>query len=439
MKKKMIGFFVLLVSVAGLAISCGKDSTPPPESSLTVTEFYPLSARPGETVVISGAHFGTTPAENSVTLNNIPASVVSASANELRIVVPDNLNCSGSLKVTVGGKSFTTPVPFVFMQGDIVYVGGYEERGTSRSLVCWQNGIPFVLDTELDLIELNDLFVSNSDVYAVGNSYAESILTAALWKNGTKTFLSDFPRRTSAANGIFVSGGDVYVAGNERFMTSHPDPSSWNIVATYWKNGTKHPLSPGVFSSNAVAVGVRGGDVCVAGNEYDVIFDQGMVVGVVNQAVLWVNGTKTLLGDGDKIDVVDLFVDGSDVYVAGWQSLDNPMKIVLWKNGVKIWVSGDSEHAYPTSLFVSNGNVYMSGYEWQAGYYASTAVLWKNGTKQTLGQSDSRADQVVVVGENVYVAGTEEQTAVLWKNGQKSVLGMRGGSSARALYVVPGQ
>ncbi len=420
MKKSMICFFALLVSIAGLAVSCDKEASPP-EVSLSVSRFHPLSARAGETVVISGSHFGADPADNKVTINEIPVSVVAASENELEIVVPDNIACSGPLTVTVGGRSYTAYSPFTFLRGDWVYVGGSD----SRDLICWGNGQRLLVDEAGSVPvppSLSDLVVVNSNVYAVGSASLGSCTVATLWKNGERTYLGSAPN-FSQANGVCVTGQDVYVAGNEQ-------TSSWVPIATYWKNGEKHPLCDEQSFSDAAAVAVRGSDVYVTGY---------MNNGTLDQAVLWVNGIKTLLDGGDNARAGGLSVDGTDLYVLG-SSSDNATQLLFWKNGVKTLWDGGNEEVRVSSIFVSDGDVYLAGCEVKAG--VEVAAVWKNGTKQTLGdgQKASWVSRVFVVGENVYAAGTEGQTVALWKNGEPVSLPGRtaGSSSATGLYVVPG-
>ncbi len=413
MKKSIIGFLALSATIALLAVSCGNGSTPPPDPdpSLTITGFAPLSARAGETLVISGRCFRPTPAENSVMLNTVSVPVVSATESELQVVVPDDPASTGTVTVTAGGESYTYYTPrFTFLQGDVVYAGGFE----AGSMVYWRNGISVLVGAGT----LRDIFVSNSNVYIAGTAVSESVTMAALWVNGTKTLLGSGPR-TSLASSVFVSGGHVYVAGTEY-------PTSLTSVATYWKDGNKQALGDDVNASSASVVTVRGTDVYVAGYEEN---------GGVTQAVLWVNGTKTVLSDGDNTWVSDLFIEGNDVYVVGVQ---DGVTNVLWKNNVKTVLSTNDATYYVSSVYVSGDDIYQAGSEYTV--TGQVATLWKNGTKQTLGGGQiSWASRVFVAGSNVYVVGQEWQRAVLWKNGEKTYLSEAGTTTVSDLYVVPGQ
>lgn len=75
-------------------------------SALTYSEpyinsFTPISGNVGNTVTISGINFNTTPGNNFVSFNGIPATVVSATTTSLTVVVPQNAT-TGEISVAVG-------------------------------------------------------------------------------------------------------------------------------------------------------------------------------------------------------------------------------------------------------------------------------------------------------------------------------------------------
>lgn len=115
----------------------------------------------------------------------------------------------------------------------------------------------------------------------------------------------------------------------------------------------------------------------------------------------------------------------------------------LWKNGVAQNLSDGSNHTFPLSVFASDADVYVAGFEdirlpfceVFPGVYlnARVAKLWKNGVAQNLsksnGKSDAIAYSVFVSGNDIYAAGYENiknnkqgedsisVNARLWKNG----------------------
>lgn len=101
---------------------------PPPGASMTITSWAPANPYWGDTLTLTGTNFGTAPTANHVWFRNtrhgvcgIPgndsttATVVSASATQLRVVVPYNAppltqkhpqNCeTGTVRVHAGGRT----------------------------------------------------------------------------------------------------------------------------------------------------------------------------------------------------------------------------------------------------------------------------------------------------------------------------------------------
>jgi hypothetical protein len=114
--------------------------------------------------------------------------------------------------------------------------------------------------------------------YDYDNAQGKS--AAALWKNGVVQYLTDGKNHASAKS-IFVSGNDVFVAGYEQ---SGKGPA-YHHVAMLWQNGVASPLSDGENSAEGYSVFVIGKNVYVAGRDGD-------------NAVLWKNGGRTVLGKG---------------------------------------------------------------------------------------------------------------------------------------------
>jgi hypothetical protein len=287
-----------------------------------------------------------------------------------------------------------------------VYVGTQNYPGG-----LWKNGI---LNFNAEYV--NSIFVVNNDVYATGQATTNG--SAIVWKNGVATSLST---PTSArANSIFVTGTDVYCVGEERL----------NIVGSYyyarlWKNGVASSLmvssSISNLGTNASSVFIQGLDVYAAGNTSDGIF--GTVI-----AGFWKNGVFTSLnnGTGNWAKASSIFVFNNDVYVAGVlkETQNGPSRAVYWKNGIPVFLTTTTEEGEATSIYVSQGDVYVGGRIGSGGNY--NFVYWKNGTATNLmttiqGNSNQRINSIFVKNNNVYATGffisNNQIYSKVWKNG----------------------
>ncbi|HEY9724508.1 MAG TPA: IPT/TIG domain-containing protein [Oscillatoriaceae cyanobacterium] len=90
---------------ATITVSPTPSPTPtPPAPSITS---IPASASTGSNITISGSNFDPTRANDAVTINGSPATVVSASATSLTVTVPNGAT-SGPVAVTVNGQTGTS-------------------------------------------------------------------------------------------------------------------------------------------------------------------------------------------------------------------------------------------------------------------------------------------------------------------------------------------
>ena len=105
--------FLFYVVVAGAMLAgCKKDkSTPSP----SITGFSPAEAGHSAMLTITGKNFSAVPSENSVTLNGVPATIVSAIPTEIKVTVPKNVLCTGPIRVTVAGKTAVSTTAFNYL------------------------------------------------------------------------------------------------------------------------------------------------------------------------------------------------------------------------------------------------------------------------------------------------------------------------------------
>lgn len=262
------------------------------------------------------------------------------------------------------------------------------------------------------------------DVYVAGSAVG----AAAYWVNGIR-----MPLELGSQTGVGLA---VAAAGNEVYVAGWMGPPGENGAATLWRNGVASSLvSDRTFHSVATAVAVSGGDVYVAG----------VRVGDPHVAMVWKNGVATPLdGGAGQAWPSSLAVEDGHVYVAGWitDPIDDRERAAMWKDGVLTLLDDGVQQSSAAAIAVSGGDVYV------AGVGAPGATLWKNGVAMPLSTGfDVRG--VIVTGTDVYVAGNHiggPAAPVLWKNGVATPLtDDLGGWSATAmagaggLVVVAGQ
>jgi hypothetical protein len=273
-------------------------------------------------------------------------------------------------------------------------------------------------------------FTVNHSVYVSGyDGNAQGTHSAVYWKDGTEVVLSSSinAQLYPEADGIYVApGGNVYTAGCQQPYPNSPGQR----LATSWKNTTETPLvaTPTDNYSQAYSVVVSDGDVYVAGWED---------VNNISTPTYWKNGTAVRLPGGTSSNAV--FISGADVYVAGFALASSGTNVpTYWKNGtaVTLPVRNSANGARARSVFVSGTDVYVSGYE------GGDAVYWING-KETLltngsGDANATAESIVVSGTDVYAAGAEAGTPTLWKNGTATQLTSPSGGAAYSVFVSNG-
>ncbi len=199
----------------------------------------------------------------------------------------------------------------------------------------------------------------------------------------------------------------VYVAGYE-----YNDVVK---IACYWLNGEKTLLGNGTDESTANYITVSGDDIYVVGEE-------------AGKACYWKNGEKTILGDESGISTAHhIIIDDDNIYIVG-QEAD---KACYWKNGEKVALGNGADESAAYYMLIDEDDTYFVGKE------TEKACYWKNGEKVVLGNGtdNSSAYNIAVSKEVVYVAGEEDNKACLWKDGEKEDLKNGEYTETRSLFV----
>lgn len=136
----------------------------------------------------------------------------------------------------------------IFVSGNDVYVGGYEEVKNGVSIIAlaprlWKNGISIPLNTPIDNQNnsINALLVIGTDVY-VGGQYNGS---GAVWKNGTMINTTSYAVAEQVTSFFIYNNTDLYASGSSNV---------WGMNG-YWVNGNFVEMDPGcTTASNSCAV-----------------------------------------------------------------------------------------------------------------------------------------------------------------------------------------
>lgn len=215
----------------------------------------------------------------------------------------------------------------------------------------------------------------------------------------------------------------VYVAGT---TSSYGDYGP----AVCWVDGTMQTLDANA-SDAALAVCVKGSDVYYGGSNGD------------SRPVVWKNGTPQVLSNESGC-VTDLKTANNKLYACGYVS----GKPVYWVDGQMVQLPVNSNDQYSlikaNAIFVSGNDIYVVGTKYLYEGDGDGAYLWKNGTLQMLSDKPAGARDVCVIGNTVYVVGSEEyespgyegfHKSVMWVNGAIRDIQVNTGLGSRAMAV----
>jgi len=160
---------------------------------------------------------------------------------------------------------------------------------------------------------------------------------------------------------------------------------------------------------------------------------------------LFINGEEFDIASDSRIPahVNSIFVYEGKIYIAGTKR-EGLGTVVLTTATVSILqpkINGShekaqesilmetTENSFGESVFVSDGDVYVAGYERikrpnYVGQYYYRAVLWKNGKLQSIECEHGTGIiySIYVSGNDVYALGLDANDKALWKNGVKHIV-----------------
>lgn len=303
-----------------------------------------------------------------------------------------------------------------------IYVAGYGINNLGKQVaLLWKNDTVKYLTNGTRNAVASSVFVDGDNVYVAGYQDASNsnLNVATYWLNGAAVPLGTTGGTFDKANSIYVNNGTVYIAGWQR------DNTTGNDVAKYWIGSTVNNLTDGSKEARATGVFAVGNDVYVSGYE---VASNGRSI-----AKYWKNNVAVNLSNGSTdAEGLCIYVDGTDVYVGG--SIKNDLfgyQAVYWKNGFIKYYTTASSQAAIHSITVKNNNIYAAGIEVSGLNYGR---LWGYGSNPELlpiGQFSITpggiATSVFVKGDDVFAAGSlngpsNNAFPIYWKNGVSTSL-----------------
>lgn len=219
---------------------------------------------------------------------------------------------------------------------DIVVGGSCSNSMTNERGVIWTNGVVTALSTlsAVHSTRVISLTIAGGSVYAAGFTGSATTVTArpTYWKDGVRTDLATVSDEAHWVYGLALSGSDVVTVGFARNADSAAQGARWTNTASphIYTPYETYAHSPYVSPCTATGIVVDGGDLKISGycrNAAD----------FRNIPLYWVNNTRNELPRSDVTRHAyanDIFISGGDVYVTGYESIV-PNTPVYWLNGVR--------------------------------------------------------------------------------------------------------
>ena len=343
--------------------------------------------------------------------------------------------------------------------GAAVYaVGMVQDSPREYFAVLWIDGKPTRLAGNKTSSIANAVVVTaDNTIYIAGSighvatlwTVKDSKITALPLEKSNRYYSElkgEYYYTASSANSVFVTPkGDIYVAGeNNNSGDKNLKPGISGVNATIWKvSGTEitRQIQQGMESresSYAYSICVTPKDDTYVAGFQSSYNRQGF-------ACLWINGEMHILSEaeqGARLSGVHVTKKG-DVYLSGNTTLSQNAVAAIWKNQKlqPLTATDAKTTTYAEALCVTDGgDVYAAGYETDYSTGIFDALIWKNGTKQSLHDDANKtiAKSIhVTPGGNVYACGHIGDKAVIWKNGIPQTL-TDGSKSAevRSVFVV---
>jgi len=283
--------------------------------------------------------------------------------------------------------------------GNIVLVSGSEADPVINPLIYWQNLGEQVLSDGKSAISISNNKVIDGVVYHVGNEIVttetEQYIQLAYWKNTTKV-VKRIEGSSAFGKDICVGAGKVHIAG-----VYVPKDAKNQSVFSWSEGGEPQLLTSSTFNAEIVGVYHDGANLYVAGYEAN---DSILV------ACYWVNGEKVNISDGvTAVGITGIYGSGTNVYITGIQG----STYSYWKLNDNTFTKTDfhsgTELAYMTDSTVVGSDIYICGYIFNNTIKKLLVGYWKNTvwTQVSDGSANAMSSSIFADGTEVYITGVQ--------------------------------
>jgi len=145
---------------------------------IVISGFVPTSGPAGTEVTLAGAGFSSTPAANGVTFNGVAATVSSATATALTVIVPPGAT-TGRIAATVGGYTATSAQDFFVTLPGAPTIAGFTPGAGSSGTAVVVRGTNFNPATGATSVRLNQNPASATAVSPAQLSFAVPAATGS--------------------------------------------------------------------------------------------------------------------------------------------------------------------------------------------------------------------------------------------------------------------
>jgi sugar lactone lactonase YvrE len=328
-------FFSLLMAFYACKKSNSNDSNPAP----TISSFSPTSDTVGGTITITGNNFNSTAADNTVKINGVVSTVLSATTTQLTIAVPQGAS-SGPISVTVNGQTATSSGTFT-LQGPVITKFQPSISGIGYPVII--SGTNFSSDTSVDMVSING---SAARVISASDTQLIAIVP------------------------INASTGKISVTVRGQGMASASDIVIKKLTVTTIAGSGTGGFSDGTGASASfsAAWGIAGDG---AGNYYVADVDNNRIRKVTSSGVVTtVAGSNSLVNNVDGPDSVATFEHPFGV------ALDNHGNIIVTNlgfNNIRMITPGGIVSTIAGDIHGNSGNINATGNS--ARFYAPLGIV----------------------------------------------------------------